>query len=105
MESKIELTDRLRNERRWKEACEFCEQERQRLRAEGLSKADANERSWQAMAERFPPLPSIMEIIVPTDEVPPLPQRERYAPYRYPNFEDDICWVYEHLDRLKTEPD
>jgi hypothetical protein len=61
-ENKIEATDRLRGERRWDEACAFREAERQRLRGEGLSRQEANGRSWQAMVERYPPIDPISEL-------------------------------------------
>ena len=57
MESKIELTHRLEREGRWEEASLFRDQVRQRLKREGKTRQEANEGAWQAMAERYPPIP------------------------------------------------
>ena len=56
MESKIDATDRLRREGRWEEASFRRDLERKRLRAEGKSRRDANEESWNWMIERYDPL-------------------------------------------------
>lgn len=56
-DSKIAVTERLRREGRWKQASEFRERERQRLRDEGLARNEAKEEAWRLMAERFPPVP------------------------------------------------
>jgi hypothetical protein len=55
-ESKICAMDRLRREGRWEEASLFRDEERRRLRDEGLPKAEANDRSWAAMMEKYPPI-------------------------------------------------
>lgn len=47
--------ERLRAEGRWPQASEFREAERQRLRAAGRSKQQANAESWAAMLVKFPP--------------------------------------------------
>ncbi|MDP6557319.1 MAG: hypothetical protein QGG71_21810 [Pirellulaceae bacterium] len=45
MESKITTTERLRREGRWEDASLWRDQERQRLRSEGLSRKESNEKS------------------------------------------------------------
>lgn len=55
-ESKIALTHRLQREGRWEEATFARDEERQRLRAEGMKRKESNEASWVWMAEQFPPL-------------------------------------------------
>jgi hypothetical protein len=55
-ESKITLTDRLRREGRWEEASLFRDQKRREFRSTGMSKAEAREAAWEALAEAFPPL-------------------------------------------------
>jgi hypothetical protein len=56
-ESKIDLTERLRREGRWVEACKFKDETVKKLRAEGMKRAEAGEQAWQKMAEAYPPLP------------------------------------------------
>ena len=53
-ESKIELTDRLRYEGLWTEACVYRDKVRRRLRAEGISRQEAGHAAWQAVRERYP---------------------------------------------------
>jgi hypothetical protein len=55
-ESKITLTDRLRREGRWEQACIFRDQKRREFRAAGMSKVEAREAAWEAAAAAFPPL-------------------------------------------------
>jgi hypothetical protein len=55
-ESKITLTDRLRREGRWEQACIFRDHKRREFRASGMSKAEAREAAWEAAAAAFPPL-------------------------------------------------
>ena len=58
IESKIELTERLRRENRWIEASKFKDDAIKRLRSEeGLSRDEARERAWELMAEEYFPLP------------------------------------------------
>lgn len=56
-ESRIDLTDRLRTEGRWAEASQFKDQELRKLRGGGMPKSEASESAWEAMAEKYPPLP------------------------------------------------
>ena len=56
-ESKIELHDRLRREGRWNEAAVWKDAKIKELRATGMKRAEAKEKAWRLMAEKFPPLP------------------------------------------------
>jgi hypothetical protein len=91
----VELTDlnedRLRKESRWEAASLWRDEKRKQLRADGQTKADSNESSWDAMIEQFPPLPSSempdgIELvdITPDDSQPDLAR--------------DMIWVYGHLN-------
>jgi hypothetical protein len=73
IESKIELTERLRREGRDKEALQYREQIREQLRAEGKTRKEAKEGAWEAAHLAFPPLPSSEQdtpaIATSTDEI------------------------------------
>lgn len=56
MESRIEVTRRLQSEGRWDEASACRDEERMRLRREGLTRRESNERAWAWMIEEFAPL-------------------------------------------------
>jgi hypothetical protein len=55
-ESRIEITERLRREGRWSDACDYRDKARKRGRTEGLSRKEANDRAWSEMADEFPPM-------------------------------------------------
>jgi hypothetical protein len=55
LESKVEITKRLQTEGRWDEASRHRDEVRQKFRTEGATRAEANERAWEAMAEKYPP--------------------------------------------------
>ena len=54
-ESKIGLTERLRAEGRWDEASRFKDETLRTLRSQGMTKAEAGEVAWEALAEKYPP--------------------------------------------------
>ncbi len=54
-ESKIDLTDRLRREKRWKEAAQFKDAHAKELRDGGMKRGEANETAWEAMSDKYPP--------------------------------------------------
>jgi|GEM_PF-1607722 len=94
-ESKITATDRLRREGRWEEASLWRDNKRKQLRAEGKSKTDANDASWQAMIDEFPPLP---QEEVPSDEPSaPMELLDIDCNDDRPDMSRDILWVYENL--------
>jgi hypothetical protein len=56
-ETKIDATHRLQKDGRWEEASEYRAEQRQKFRAEGFTKKEANEKAWEAMILKFPPPP------------------------------------------------
>jgi len=54
METKIDATHRLQKDGRWEEASAYRAEQRQRFRAEGLTKKESNEKAWEAMILKFP---------------------------------------------------
>ena len=58
METKIDATHRLQKDGRWEEASEYRAEQRQKFRAEGLTKKESNEKAWEAMIVAYPPPPN-----------------------------------------------
>ncbi len=56
-ESKAELTDRWRREKREEEVARFRRRVRDECRARGLSRKESNGHAWAEAARNFPPLP------------------------------------------------
>ena len=52
-EAKIVATHRLRKENRWEAATLFRDEQRERLRADGMKRREAREESWRLMLEKF----------------------------------------------------
>jgi hypothetical protein len=104
-ESKIGATDRLRKEGRWAEASLWRDEKRKQLRAEGLSKAEANEASWQAMIEQFPPLETTVD--GPSKgSLSNVVELVDFDPDNYDSPTDisgDIAWTYANLARKGVE--
>ncbi len=95
MESKIEATDRLRAEGRWNEASAYRDKYRASMRAQGMSRADANDAAWKAMMEKFPRTePITLESI----DLPDLNGSEANAG----DWVRDVMWTYDHLGRNNT---
>jgi hypothetical protein len=123
-ESKIALTERLRREGRWAEASKFKDAAVADFRANGMTRAEANEAAWTATAERFPP-PSPEETLaesvagtgkVSPTNVTPIPWHDLPTE---PSFNDEVRWVHQqyiviieesprgriiHWDRATTKP-
>jgi hypothetical protein len=57
VETKSQLTDRLRREDREEEATRYRNQIREQLKAEGKKRQEAREGAWDALRAAFPPLP------------------------------------------------
>ena len=97
-ESKITVTDRLRREGKWEEASLWRDEKRKELRSTGQSRADANEESWQAMIDQFPPLPGSGE-----DQSPGGYYSIELVDVNSGDFDDqadlvrDTLWAYESL--------
>ena len=103
IESKLDITRRLRDEGRWDEAEQYKNAEIKRLRADGLHRPEAQAQAWAAMAEKFPPLPiEIPESDDPTPEFTPelissLPES------RLKDFAADAEWVYSNLEEKRVD--
>jgi hypothetical protein len=93
-ESKITATDRLRKEGRWEEASLWRDKKRKQLKTEGQTRTEANDASWQAMIEQFPPLPAAPE--EPSEAVELL-DMGNYDDQ--PDLSRDVLWTYENLAR------
>lgn len=75
-ESKIDLTDRLRSEKRWASASLFKDRRIKQMVSEGVSRREARDRAWTEMAAKFPPLDGryvqMNELLVMADFAPRL---------------------------------
>jgi len=98
-ESKIAATKRLTAEGSWDEACSFRDEVRQKLRAEGQTRAQAREGAWEAMLEAFPPpepdSESDISFVVPP-EWDSRSSSEDYVPA--------ILWTLNNLDNEEVQP-
>ena len=104
-ESRIAATDRLRREGRWEEASLWRDERRKQFRAEGLSKAEANEASWRALSEQFPPLSTTDKGRKGADSNEAV-EFVDLAPEDFsgqPNLVRDTLWVYENLAHRGAE--
>ena len=94
MESKIQITDRLRDMNLWDQASRERDELRKELRDQGMTRRDANERSWELIAERYPaddPSTHDYTLSSEIDSSMEIPENSR------PDLIRDILWVYEHL--------
>lgn len=117
-ESKIDLTERLREEGRWPEASKFKDQVIRELRAKGLKRDEAAEAAWAAMAEAYPPLPAPEPVAEPEPEPAPASESAGVDPGDgmevLPEWIDDVApvdlcgdirWVYAQLENKRVRPD
>jgi hypothetical protein len=120
MESKIELTERLRKEGRWSEASVFKDAEVKRLRSEGVRSVEAKEQAWRLMAEKFPPIGQPLHAAfadpAPGERAPSAAMAqtadnpevdamlEGIAEGRS-SLVADTFWVYENLEQKRIMPD
>lgn len=113
-ESKIDLTDRLRREGRWGEASKFKDTALADFRAKGMKRDEAAEAAWAAMAEAYPPLPTLEPEpepeppgesagVDPSDGMEVLP--EWIADAAPVDLSADIRWVYSQLENKRVRPD
>ena len=107
-ESKIEITERLRREGRWAEASLWRDSRRRELRADGATRQEANDQSWNEIGEKFPALNEEAEtLLLP---VYPLAINEALAvgpsltdcDNGPPNFVQDGHWVYANLENQRA---
>lgn len=99
IESKIDLTNRLKREGRWGEASLFKDEKIKAQRAAGMHRPEAQAEAWEAMAEKFPhveiPEPEGKEGLgadFTPEEIAGLP------PGGLKNFALDASWVYDNLE-------
>ena len=92
-ESKIELTNRLQREGRWSEASAFKDEHIAKLRAEGMTRKEAQQAAWEAMEGKFPPLEDIEQTSAEELAV----DVSQFASNDSPEFFEDAQWVYQHL--------
>lgn len=105
-ESRIELTERLRAEGRWAEASNFRETARADFRAKKMSRQDAVEAAWEAMAEAYPPLsvaeapanPGALEAAA--THAPPVPWPDLPTDA---DFGEEVRWVHQQYIRIVEE--
>ena len=101
-ESRIETTDRLRRQGKWEEASRFKDQAKQRHRDAGKSRQESNRLAWEAVQEKFPPVPPEAEELL--DRV----MAVRHPP-RGQDGEDDEelqfqgVWFAHHMVRVLTQ--
>ena len=100
-ESKSVATDRLRQEGRWKEASLWRDEKRRQLRAEGHPKVYANEASWEAMIEQFPPSPDPDQVGSSVDAELFEIDLDNYD--SQPDLVRDTLWAYESLCQKRVE--
>lgn len=100
MESKIELTERLRREGRWPEASKFKDTALADFRAKGMKRDEASEEAWAAMAEAYPPLPVAEVPVEPaagapeavTTDATPIPWSDLPTDA---DFDAEVRWVHQ----------
>ena len=101
-ESKIETTDRIRRQGKWEEASRFKDQAKQRHRDAGKSRQEANRLAWEAVQEKFPPVPPEAEELL--DRV----MAVRHPPRGQDGEDDDELqfqevWFAHHMVRVLTQ--
>ena len=96
-ESKITSTDRLRKEGRWEAASQWRDERRKKLRAEGVSRTEANKIVWQELAKQFPPLPRSADQSSGGDHAVELLDIDPDAYDGQSGCAGDIGWVYTNL--------
>ncbi len=118
-ESKIVATERLRREGRWEEASAYRDQVRKELRAQGKPREEAAEAAWEAMLEKYPPLPVEQTAVSQEVIAPPLEPTASAQPdeetgldvlaartgAKDPDLPRDVLWVYEQLENRKARPE
>ena len=103
-ESKIDLTDRLRREKRWEEAAQYKDSTAKQLRDGGMKRGEANEAAWESMAEKYPPLAAPQEEESNQDLEFSAEQTAGLPPGSLEDFFTDADWVYGNLERGEVDP-
>lgn len=97
IESKIDLTDRLRREKRWEEASRFKDSHAKKLRDGGAKRGEAIQAAWEAMEIEFPPIEKPEPEEDESAEVFSAEELAGPAPGSLKNFVSDTGWVYNNL--------
>ncbi len=103
-ESRINATDRLRQEGRWNEASAFRDQTKRQLQAEGKTRLEANDGAWAAMLAKYPPLAPSADADEYADACWIEDPDGSHDDARWPNLVGDILWVYVHLAVRRIQP-
>ena len=96
IESRIVITDRLRKEGRYEEAAVYRDEQRRKFKRDGMTRKEAVDASWVAMAEIFPPLQPAVPQETGNDAAlveAILARTSRQEPF----VAEDVEWVYENL--------
>ena len=97
-ESKIELVERWRREGRAEETTHYREEVREQLRAQGKTRREAREGSWEAARAAFPPLPPAEN---PPEPAPVVRATEPAAEEGYYS-SDEKDWVAKWFNDVPT---
>ena len=108
MESKIELTERLRREGRWTEASRLKDTALADFRAKGMKRDEAANAAWAAMAEAYPPLPVAEGPADPaagtpaamTTDAPPIPWSDLPTEG---DFDEEVRWTHQQYILIVEE--
>lgn len=103
-ESKIQLIDRWRREGRTDEVTRYREEVRERLRAEGKSRQQAKEESWQAARAAFPPLPpakdqAVSQPVVQATEPAAQGANRGTSPWGYSSNQQEWVWKWATVNK------
>ena len=109
MESKIELTERLRAEGRWSEASKFKDARSGIPRRRHESGTRRRNAAWEAMATAFPPVadgpadpPAGTSEAAADDDL--IDVDALLADRKPPDLTRDVLWVYDHLADRNAKP-
>ncbi len=105
-ESKIDLTDRLRREKRWEEATQYKDSTAKQLRDGGIKRGEANQKAWEATTEKYPPLVALQEEEPDQDQALEFSDEQvaSLPPGDLEDFFTDVNWVYGNLERGDVDP-
>lgn len=107
-ESKIVVTERLRQEGRWGEASQYRDEVRRELRSQGKPRAEAADAAWDAMMAKYPALPPAEPASqgpAPEAEALDLDGLVERLEGNEPDLARDTLWAYENLENRKARPE
>src|ERR1035438_8900577 len=93
---KVEVMQRLRADGTWDEANKFREVARLDFKSKGMSRDDAKNAAWDAMAAAFPPRPTTAKPSAPDAEGPtnaeePIAEQDEFEPLDVDELDDLDC--------------